>query len=419
MSVSRLARRAAVLTALVAAVLVAVVAALRVPWDWVPGGHLAPVSARSLFTPAQIRRCEHYSHVQRVLGWTSYGLSLLLVVVLGLTPLGARLLRRATPRRWWVAVPLGAFLLLLLQECVTLPLSALAHRTDRHYGISHQPWGSWSVDQLKSFVVSCLTTTVALLVVVALARRTPRWWFAWAGAAALVLGFAGSFLYPVVVEPLFNQFTPMRAGPFKDSVFALARRERVHVDDVLVADASRRTTTLNAYVSGFGDTRRVVVYDNTLEDLTPTQSRVIIAHELGHAEHDDVLLGTVLGAGGAVVGVALLALLLEAPQVRRWSATGGAADPAAVTLLLALVALGGFVVSPVQNTVSRAIEARADRASIETTHADAAFVQVQRQLALRSLADPTPPAWSQLWWGTHPTVLQRAGLPRSLERAGR
>jgi STE24 endopeptidase len=88
-------------------------------------------------------------------------------------------------------------------------------------------------------------------------------------------------------------------------------------------------------------------------------------------------------------------------------------------VILALVAVATFLASPVENTVSRAIEARADRVSIQATHQDATFVQMQRQLALRSLADPTPPTWSQLWWGSHPTVLQRAGLPRSMRAAAR
>jgi STE24 endopeptidase len=396
---------------------VAVLAALLVPWAWVPGGHLVPRSAAALLTPGQIARAERYSGLQRAFGWTSYGLSLALLVVLGCTPLGARLLRRAMPRaRWWVAVPLAALLLRLLERAVTLPFSVAAHRTDLVYGISRQGWAAWVVDVAKGLLVAWLGTALVLLVVVAIARRSPRWWFAWAGAAVLVLTAAGSFLYPVVVEPLFNSFTPMPAGPFRTAVLRLADREGVHVDDVLVADASRRTTTLNAYVSGFGSTRRVVVYDNLLDDLTPAEALVVVAHELGHARNDDVVLGTGLAAVGSVGGVALLALLLDSERLRRWSGTGGASDPAAVALVLALVALGGFAVSPVQNTVSRAIEARADRVSIETTHADRTFVAMQRRLALAALADPTPPALSQLWWGTHPTVLQRAGLPASLRR---
>jgi STE24 endopeptidase len=234
-----------------------------------------------------------------------------------------------------------------------------------------------------------------------------------------MLSIAGSFLYPVLVEPIFNKFTPMQQGPFRESVFRLAAHEGVTIDDVLVADASRRTTTLNAYVSGFGGTRRVVVYDNLLNDLTPAQARVVIAHELGHAKHNDVLLGTALGAVGSIGAVALLALLLESAGGRRRAHISGAGDPAAVAVILALAAVGMLLVSPAQNTVSRAIEARADRASLAATGADRVFVQMQRRLALTSLADPSPPRLSQLWFGSHPTVLQRAGLPESLRAARR
>lgn len=400
---------------LVVGVLLAVLGALLVPWSWVPGGHLVPRTAASLFTPEQIARAERYSWIRRGLGWASYAASLILLVLLGLTRRGGRLLRRL-PGPWWAAVPLGVLVALFLERLVTLPFAIAGHRTDQVFGISRQGWAGWSLDEVKGFAVSWFATSLALLVLVGCARRSPRWWFAWVGAVALVLSVAGSFLYPVLVEPLFNRFTPMSAGPFKTSILRLADREGVQVKDVLVADASRRTTTLNAYVSGFGGTRRIVVYDNLLDELTPAQARVVIAHELGHAKNDDVVTGTALAAVGAVGGVALLALLLDSRRLRRRAGTTGAGDPAAVLTVLALVAIGGFVVSPVQNTVSRAIEARADRVSIETTGADATFVQMQRRLALTSLADPSPPWLSQLWFGSHPTVLQRAGLPASMRR---
>jgi STE24 endopeptidase len=413
-----LARRPALLTVLVVAVLLAVLAVLLVPWSWIPGGHLVPRSAASLFTPEQLDRAERYSWLRRGLGWASYATSLALLVVLGLTRRGSRMLRRL-PGPWWVAVPLGALVALLLERAVTLPFAIGAHRTDQVFGISRQAWSGWSLDVVKGLAVSWVATSLALLVLVACSRRSPRWWFAWAGAAALALSLAGSFLYPVLVEPLFNRFAPMPSGPFKASILRLADREGVQVEDVLVADASRRTTTLNAYVSGFGGTRRVVVYDNLLEELTPAQARVVIAHELAHAKNRDVVTGTALAGVGAVAGVALLALLLDSSRLRRHTGTSGPADPSAVFTVLALVAVGGFVVSPVQNTVSRAFEARADRVSLQATGADATFVAMQRQLALTSLADPTPPWLSQLWFGSHPTVLQRAGLPESMRTAHR
>jgi len=258
-----------------------------------------------------------------------------------------------------------------------------------------------------------------MVVRVATVRGSPRRWFAWAGGAAVAFAAVSSFLYPVVLEPVFNDFRPLGEGPLRTAVLRLAEEEGVTVDEVLVTDASRRTTTLNAYVSGFGGTRRVVVYDNLVEDLPPAQARVVIAHELAHAKHDDVLVGTAMGAVGGVLGVALLALLLDSPAVRRRIGASGPADPAVVPFVLAASAFAMLLVSPVQATVSRAVEARADRDSIAATGEAGTFVSMQRELALAALSDPTPPAWSQFWFGTHPTVLQRVGLPAAMEAAKR
>jgi STE24 endopeptidase len=229
--------------------------------------------------------------------------------------------------------------------------------------------------------------------------------------------FAGSFLYPVVMEPIFNDFAPLEDGPLRAAVVTLAEEQGVTLDGVLVSDASRRTNTLNAYVSGLGDTRRVVLYDNLVEELPLDEASAIVAHELAHAKHNDVLVGTTLGAVGTLLGVALLALALDARRVRRLAGVENPAGAAAVPLILALVAVGTLLSAPVQNSISRAIEVRADRTALAATEDPDTFVDMQRQLALSSLNDPAPPAWSQFWFGSHPTVLQRIGLPSSLERA--
>ncbi len=396
------------------------VAGLVVPWDWVPGGDLRPLAASEMFTSAEVDRAEEFSSVRRHLGWASYFFSLVFALVLGLTPLGSRLLRRVQGRLpWWIAVPVGVFVLLLMGRMLTLPFAMAIHDRNREYGLSNQAWAAWAVDYAKSLLVSWVLASLLLLVIIGAARRSPRHWFAWAGGLAVVLTVSASFLYPVVVEPLFNKFTPMEQGRFKSSVFELADAQDVQIDDVLVADASRRTTTLNAYVSGFGSTRRVVVYDNLIDDLSVEQARVVIAHELAHARHSDVLVGTLFGALGSVLGVALLALLLDFGWVRARSGTLGAADPAAVALVLALIAAGAMISSPVQNTMSRAIEARADRDSLEATGQGKVFISMQHELATSALSDPTPPRLSQFWFGSHPTVLQRAGLPSSLEQSAR
>jgi STE24 endopeptidase len=402
----------------VAVPLKAVLAALVVPWHWLPGGHVSAVPARQVFSPAEIANGEHVSGLLRHAAWGNLVVSLLVAGLLGLTPVGSRVVRRI-PGWWWVKVVLGCLGVTLVGAVASLPLAWSGQRVELAEGLSNQSWSGWLGDRGLDLLVSWVFASIGLLVVIGLARLAPRTWPLWAALAAASLAMVGSFVYPVVVEPLFNHFTPMKAGPLRTDILALAKREHVHVDDVLVADASRRTTTLNAYVSGFGSTRRVVVYDTLLTGLPQPEIEVIIAHELGHARHDDVLTGTALGALGTAFGIGLLGLVLGSSGLRRRVDVDGAADPGSVPLLLALVVVGSLLASPVQNTISRAIEARADRVSLEATGETATFIAMQKQLALRSLADPTPPAWSQFWFGSHPTTLQRIGLAEEMVQRGR
>lgn len=408
-------RRVSLIVAVLGGVAFVVLAAVLVPWHWLPGGHVQAVPADSVFSKAQIERGEHVSGMLRHTAWASLALGLVVALVLGCTRLGSRLVG-AIPGPWPVKIALGTLAVSVIGALVVLPLSWRSQRIDLRHGLSRQSWSSWLQDQALAVLVATVFTAIALIVVVGIARKAPRTWPAWAAGATIGLTFLGSFAYPVVVEPLFNDFTSMPAGQLRTDILALAEKEHVHISDVLVADASRRTTRLNAYISGFGSTRRVVVYDTMLTGMPRDQVEVVIAHELGHARHHDVLIGTLLGAAGSACGVGLLGLLLGSRRLRRRAGTAGMADPRSVPLLMALAAVGMLLASPVQNTISRGVEARADRAALEATGNTDAFVAMQRNLALRSLADPTPPRWSQFWFGSHPTALQRIGMAEELAR---
>ena len=375
-----------------------VLAVLLVPWDPIPGGPLHPPPADSVFTAEQLHRANAYVGTQRLLSWASLAVSLATACVLGFTRLGARWVGRVRGPWWWQVV-VAVLALSLVGRVVTLPLAISMRRRALEFGLSNQAWSAYAVDVAKGLLVDVVATSIALVVLVGVARRWQRAWPAVAGVLLAGLVMLGSFVYPLLVEPLFNHFEPLPAGQLRTQILALADDEGVHVDDVLVADASRRTTTLNAYVSGFGSSRRVVLYDNLLNDEDDPEILSVVAHELGHAHHDDVLTGSLLGAAGALVGVGLLGLLV-----------GGVADPRRAPRILALVALATLLSSPIQNGISRRIETRADVAALETTRDPAAFVELQKQLALRSLADPTPYAWSQFWFGSHPTTMQRIAL---------
>ncbi len=255
-----------------------------------------------------------------------------------------------------------------------------------------------------------------LVVLYGAMRTAPALW--WAIAASLVAGLVvvGSFLYPLLIEPAFNRFTPMPASALRTDLLALAERDSVPVQDVLVADASRRTTALNAYVSGFGSTRRIVVYDTLLESETDAVVRSVVAHELSHARSQDVLVGTALGALGAAAAVIAGYLLAGwAPLLRR-AGVSSLADPRSLALVLFLVAAAGLMLAPVQSLISRQLESRADVHALDLTNDPATFVDMQRRLGVRNITDLDPnPVYYWLFF-SHPSTVERIASARDWAR---
>jgi len=438
------------------AVGVGVAVVLMTPWDpqpaWdaqppldsspaAPGDGVAPVPVAtdpSLdFTAAEQAAGEAYRGAVRPPAYLALAVGLLTTVAVGLTPLGVRLVRRLPSPRWApVLVPglLAGLLVLLAVRLVTLPMSAWQESVRRDVGLSTRDWGSWALDLTRGFGIQAALTLTAVLAVVLLARRWPqRWWMVAApGAAGLVV--AASLAYPLLVEPAFNRFEPLRDEQLRTSLLAVAEAEGVAVGDVLVADASRRTTALNAYVSGLGPTKRVVLYDTLLESAPSDEIELVVAHELAHAREGDVLRGTLLGAGGAALSVLLIALAASWRPLTARAGLGGdsrvsggsdafgtgtaaaGAVPGRAEGAPVVLAAGpglGVVGGPGEALVSRHIEARADAIALEITQDADTFVRMQRTLALASLSDLDPPRALHWWFASHPTAPERIAMART------
>ncbi len=382
-----------------------------VPWEWV---RLHPTSARAgdYFTAAELERAEQYAAYVRPRADLSLALGLLIICLLGLTRWGRGVLTRLVGSLpWWVAVPIAVLVLQVVVRLARLPLAWQLRDRRLEEGLTRQPAVEWWVDQGLSLLVTWVVTSLLVMLLIGCARRWPRRWYLPVGAAGLLAVYLLSFAYPLVVEPLFNDFTPLADEQLRTDLVEISRRQGVDVGEVLVADASRRTTTLNAYVSGFGESKRLVLYDTLIADAPPDEVEAVVAHEVAHAAEHDVLAGTTVAATALLVGVAGLALVLDRGE------RGRARSPVATWQIMALVALVSVLVTPVQNTISRAIEARADAHSLESLGDPQPFVDLQVRLAQRSLADPTPPRWRQLWWGSHPTVLERLATAETSGRA--
>ncbi len=400
----------------------AVVAALTVPWHRPPAPRADQVAALREFPAEQVARARAFKAALRPASYGGMLVGLVAALVLGLTPLGAWLVTQAGRPfggHWIARAVLGGLLVVLVVEVLTLPFAAWRHRVVVEYGISVQSWGSWALDQAKSYAVGAVLGGVVLLGFFTVTRLAPRWWWAFGAAGAAALVVLLSFVLPVVVEPIFNKFTPMAAGPLRTELMTLAARDGVPVKDVLVADASRRTKAVNAYVSGFGPTRRIVVYDTMLTEATPGEVVSVAAHELGHAKRNDVLLGTVIGALGAAAAVVALHLLGSLGWLLRWAGAESMGEPRAVALLLALVTLAGLVGGPAQAFVSRRIEARADDHAMDLTGDPATMAAMQRRLGSVNLSDPDPPAWEQALMASHPSTVERIAAATAYARGDR
>jgi STE24 endopeptidase len=375
----------------------------------------AQVSEHGYFTAAQIERGRAYSDGQLWLLLAAVGAEGAVLVSLGLgrPRFVRRRLERLEARPIAGAAAAGAGLSIALGLAV-LPPGIAAHERAVDYGISTQSLGFWLADAGKSAAIGAVLAAGGAALLIALVRRFgSRWWLPGTVAVAAV-AVVFTWLAPVVLAPLFNKFTPLPAhSKARAEVLALGRRAGVDIGQVYRVDASRRVRSLNAYVDGVGSTKRVVLYDNLLQRTNGPELRSVVAHELGHVKHDDVPRGLAFVALVAPLGL-VFARELGGVLARRTgvSERGPAALPGyALGLAIASLSLG-----IVGNQLSRQVEASADTFALELTHDPHALIQVQRRLALSSVADPDPPGIVTALAGTHPSTVDRIGAAVAYER---
>jgi STE24 endopeptidase len=395
--------------ALVAAVVVAEGAVLLFrPRDLGPAP--VPVEARAYFSPAQLDRAEDFRTGQLWL----YGARLLIEggVLVFLVRRAPERLRAAGRRRPVLASAGAAAAISIVIGVATLPVSAVARERAKDVGLVTQDWIGWVGDVAKSQAIGAVIAAAGgALLIVGMRRLGRRWWI---GGAVVVVtfGVAITYLSPIVLDPLFNKFTPLKDGRTRSDVLELAQRAGVDVGQVYEIDASRRTSASNAYVAGLGHTKRVVLYDNLLKDFTPAEVRLVVAHELGHVRHRDVPHGLLYLAIVAPFGMFAVARLGE-----RLAGRDTLGTPAALPAVLLAVAIVAPAITAISNQLSRAVEQRADAYALELTHEPQTQIAFQRRIAIKNVSDPDPPAWVTFLLGTHPPTIERIGQAEAAARA--
>jgi STE24 endopeptidase len=361
-----------------------------------PTSKLRRTDALTFFTAEEVARARSYHRPLYWAGIADVAIEASVLATLVWTGAGAALDPGSLP--WWGQAPAYAAIVVVAAAAVRAPLGLWSGLSrERRWGFSTQQLPSWAADRAKGIGVEIVLTAVALLGLVGLARALPGWWVAPAAAAFALATLLLSFVAPVVLEPLFNRYSPLQNATLAAELHRLAQVAGVPIRDVLVQDTSRRTRKANAYVSGLGRTRRVVVSDTLLEQATQAEVRLVVAHELGHRRERHVLLGTVLAMAGAVIATVVV-----------WALLGTrVGDPHQVPLEL-LIGLGLALTSlPALTAVSRRWERTADRYSLELTGDRAAYASVFRRLAQTNLTDLDPPRLLYLLLFTHPTPPER------------
>jgi STE24 endopeptidase len=306
------------------------------------------------------------------------------------------------------AAQVAVYLLLLglLQEIVGLPLAF--YRTfvlERQYGLSFEPLSVWIRDHVKALLIGGTLALGAVEIVYATLRWSPRWWWAASAAAFMAATVLLAKLAPIVLLPIFYRFKPLDRDSLRARLLALSQRAGVPVLGVYEWGLGEKTRRANAALVGTGRTRRILVSDTLLEQYSDDEIEVILAHELGHHVHHDILKALLLDVALLLVSFYTAALALA----RWWGPLGltSLADVAGLPLLLLVGGGASLAAAPALNAISRFNERRADRYALTITRQPLAFVSAMRRLAAQNLAEEQPSRTTLWFFHTHPPISER------------
>jgi STE24 endopeptidase len=369
-----------------------------------------------------------YSRAGYTLYFISYffgGLFLFLILRLGWAAKFRDMAENVSDKKWMqglVFVPL----LFLTLDVLDLPVRLYWHALSLHYQQSVQGWGSWFWDWTKGELISVAFGIVLVLILFAVMRRSPRrWWlYFWFPAVLILLGVI--VITPLVIDPLFNKFEPL-SKEHPDLVASIERLTThagvpIPPDRIFLMAASQKTNAINAYVTGLGASKRVVIWDTTIQKTTNDESLFIVGHELGHYVLGHVWQGFLLGASGLLLALYLLFRGLHW-AMDRWARDWklyGQEDWASLAVLLLLLQALLFISSPVISGLSRMQEHAADVYGLEVIHglvpdSEEVAAHTFQVLGEMDLSDPNPPPLITFWLYSHPPLAERLVFAHSYD----
>ncbi|AGA69483.1 Zn-dependent protease with chaperone function [Desulfitobacterium dichloroeliminans LMG P-21439] len=303
------------------------------------------------------------------------------------------------PWRGYIVFYLIIWVILAL---IRLPFAFFSSFYWQHlWEFSTQSLGSWGVDYLKQSLLDIALGGVGVILLFLAFHTWPRIWWIICGVFFSLWLVMQSILWPILIAPMFNHFQPIEDPIITEMVYELADKANLEIKEIQVMDASRRTTKANAYFAGVGGTKRIVLYDNLLNQYSLAEIKAVIAHEMAHWQKGHIAKGLTLGILGSFLVWGGAYLILRA-YISKYHV-----PPLIWAVLLLFVLLTNFVSAPLQNSISRQMEIEADQSAVLLTGDPSAAIHLQTNLALKNRSDLSPPRFVEWLSYTHPSVLTR------------
>ncbi|MCE5329768.1 M48 family metallopeptidase [bacterium] len=270
---------------------------------------------------------------------------------------------------------------------------------DHRFALSTQTLSAWFADAVKDGIIYIIISTLGLTSIYALMVYFPEHW--WIAAVVIFILFiiAANFIFPVIIDPLFYKFSTLEDEELEKEIMKITQKAGVSIGSILVADASKKTNGVNAYFTGIGKTKRIVIYDNLLNKYSKKEVLSVIAHEVGHWRYRHIFKNITMGAAGIIILFFILYVLKSGLQLQ--------ASVRLVITLFIVFSLITYIAIPVQNFISRYFEKQADKIAVELTGDSQTQIDMLEKLARSNLAYVKPGNLLKFLIYTHPPIMER------------
>jgi STE24 endopeptidase len=335
--------------------------------------------------------------------------SILLIVILfsGVLPWIFGLFAHHSGNSVW-AMAAFLFVIGLALSALTLPLEWLSQfRLEQKFGFNTTTQRVWWLDRLKALLLSLVLIYPLLVLLLKVPQWAASWWWLWAWAAVMIVQLLLSVLAPILILPLFNKLTPLPEGSLRNGLLDLAERTHFHARSIQLMDGSKRSRHSNAFFTGFGRFRKIVLFDTLIEQLSEPELEAVVAHEIGHYRKGHIPRMLILSAAGLLAGFYILAVLARQDEFyRAFGFEAGNITPA--FLLFGLLAGPvGFWIGPLAHWWSRRYEYQADAFAAQAVGQAQSLISALRKLNEKNLSNLVPHPFYSGFYYSHPTLLER------------